>query len=157
MSPRCLLPLLLVPCSAFVITTRVRSTAVSPRNSFSVKAAEAGASFSDDELNALQAASVSLEACGDKMSPFGKPETFFANIRSPDGVPNEAGRVPDIMDRVPDTATWDAVRITWDVLASRSDDELNEAVRPIRAEKVTLDQAKELAGGGEKKGFLGLF
>ena len=90
------------------------------------------------------------------MNPFGKPETFFANIRSPDGVPNEAGRVPDLMDRDPDAATWDAVRRTWNVLASRSDDELNDAVRPIRAQKVSLDEAKNLAGG-EKKGFFGLF
>tara|TARA_B110001452_G_scaffold202786_1_gene172830 strand:+ start:226 stop:699 length:474 start_codon:yes stop_codon:yes gene_type:complete len=151
------LALLLVPCSAFVISvpTSGRSTATALRVSFSVKAAEAGG-FTEEELAALQAASVSLEACSDKMNPFGKPETFFANIRSPDGVPNEAGRVPDLMDRDPDAATWDAVRSTWDVLASRSDDELNDAVRPIRAQKVSLDEAKNLAGG-EKKGFFGLF
>ena len=163
-----LFALLLVPlCGAFVISVptsgrstaaalRVRfSTAAVPRVSFSVKASEAGG-FTEEELAALQAASVSLEPCGDKMNPFGKPETFFANIRSPDGVANEAGRVPDLMDRNPDAATWDAVRSTWDCLASRSDDELNDAVRPIRAEKVTLDEAKNLAGG-EKKGFFGLF
>ena len=168
--------LLLVPCSAFLISvpTSGRSTATALRVSFStatalrvsfstaaaprssnVKAAEA-AGFTEEELAALQAASVSLEACSDKMNPFGKPETFFANIRSPDGVPNEAGRVPDLMDRDPDAATWDAVRSTWGVLASRSDDELNDAVRPIRAQKVSLDEAKNLAGG-EKKGFFGLF
>ena len=158
------LALLLVPCSAFVISvpTSGRSTATAlrvsfstPRVGFSVKAAEA-AGFTEEELAALQAGSASLEACSDKMNPFGKPETFFANIRSPDGVPNEAGRVPDLMDRDPDAATWDAVRSTWDVLASRSDDELNDAVRPIRAQKVSLDEAKNLAGG-EKKGFFGLF
>ena len=156
MLSRFVLLLLSVPSSAFVLAPAGGSTAAVPRVSCSVKAAEAGGSFTEEELAALQAASVSLEPCGDKMTPFGKPETFFSNIRSPDGVPNEAGRVPDLMDRDPDAATWEAVRSKWEVLASRGDDELNEAVRPIRAEKVTLDQAKELAGG-EKKGFFGLF
>ena len=83
-------------------------------------------------------------------TPTGKPETFFANIRVPNGVPDPAtGRTPNMIDRNPDEETWEAVRAKWPVLASRSDDELNEAARPIRAVKVTLDEAKAKAEGAD--------
>jgi len=42
------------------------------------------------------------------------------------------------------------VRLAFPVLAERSDDELNEAVRPIRMVKVTLDDAKQMAEDSEK-------
>ena len=75
-----------------------------------------------------------------------KPETLFANIRAPNGVPDpETGRMPNMIDRNPDEETWSAVRAAWPVLASRSDEELNGAVRPIRMVKVSLDEAKQRA------------
>ena len=42
---------------------------------------------------------------------------------------------------------------------SESDEELNAAVRPIRAVKVSLEEAKQRSAGadGQKKGLFGLF
>ena len=75
----------------------------------------------------------------------------IANIRAPDGVPDpETGRLPNMIDRNPDEETWAAVRLAFPVLAERSDDELNQAVRPIRMVKVTLEEAKQRAEDEEK-------
>ena len=109
--------------------------------------------FTAEELAALEAASVSLGPCGEKINALSqKPETLFANIRAPDGVPDpETGRAPNMIDRPVDEETWAAVRAGWPVLASRSDAELNAAVRPIRMVKVSLDDAKQRAEDEEGK------
>ena len=108
--------------------------------------------FTPEELAALELASVSLAPCGAKINGLSqKPETLFANIRAPDGIPDpETGRLPNTIDRDPDEETWVAVRLAFPVLAERSDDELNEAARPIRMVKVTLDEAKQRAEDSEK-------
>ena len=138
-------------------------SAVAPRHP-AVRADDSSA-FTPEELAALEAASVSLGPCGSKINVLSqKPETLFANIRAPDGVPDpETGRLPNMIDRNPDEETWAAVRLAFPVLAERSDDELNEAVRPIRMVKVTLEEAKQRAEDEEKgttgkekgKGFFG--
>lgn len=114
--------------------------------------ADDSSAFTPEELAALEAASVSLAPCGAKVNALSqKPETLFANIRAPDGIPDpETGRLPNMIDRDPDEETWAAVRLAFPVLAGRSDDELNEAVRPIRMVKVTLDEAKQRAEDEEK-------
>ena len=125
-------------------------SAAAPRHP-AVRADDSSA-FTPEELAALEAASVSLGPCGSKINVLSqKPETLFANIRAPDGVPDpETGRLPNMIDRNPDEETWAAVRLAFPVLAERSDDELNEAVRPIRMVKVTLDEAKQRAEDEEK-------
>lgn len=144
---------LLLPAAALLTSPRgslctvaPRSTVATPRHP-AVRAVESSSLFSAEELTALEAASVSLEACGEKMNTLSqKPETLFANIRAPNGVPDpETGRMPNMIDRNPDEETWSAVRAAWPVLASRSDEELNGAVRPIRMVKVSLDEAKQRA------------
>jgi hypothetical protein len=112
--------------------------------------------FSPEETGALQEASESLEQCGAKVNVFGNPETFFSNIRAPEGeMPEGAKRMPDMIDRNPDAETWAAVRERWPVLSSRSDEELNAAVRPIREIRVTLAELQ--AKNPSEKKFFGLF
>ena len=125
-------------------------SAVAPRHP-AVRADDSSA-FTPEELAALEAASVSLGPCGSKINVLSqKPETLFANIRAPDGIPDpETGRLPNMIDRNPDEETWAAVRLAFPVLAERSDDELNQAVRPIRMVKVTLEEAKQRAEDEEK-------
>ena len=166
-----LLALFVLPGAAALLTSpraacaRVLApkSAVAPRHP-AVRAEDSSA-FTPEELAALEAASVSLGPCGSKINVLSqKPETLFANIRAPDGVPDpETGRLPNMIDRNPDEETWAAVRLAFPVLAERSDDELNEAVRPIRMVKVTLEEAKQRAEDEEKgttgkekgKGFFG--
>ena len=141
---------LLLPAAALLTSPRaVARFTAAPRHP-AVCADEnssVGGAFTAEELEALEAASVSLEACGEKINTLSqKPETFFANIRAPNGVPDpETSRTPNMIDRDPDEGTWAAVRAAWPVLAPRSDEELNSAVRPIRMVKVSLDEAKQRA------------
>ena len=81
--------------------------------------ADDSSAFTPEELAALEAASVSLGPCGSKINVLSqKPETLFANIRAPDGVPDpETGRLPNMIDRNPDEETWAAVRLAFPVLA----------------------------------------
>ena len=154
--------LLVLPAAALLTSPRAASRGLSlaPKSScFTVAPrhpavrADESSVFTAEELAALEAASVSLGPCGEKINALSqKPETLFANIRAPDGVPDpETGRAPNMIDRPVDEETWAAVRAGWPVLASRSDAELNAAVRPIRMVKVSLDDAKQRAEDEEGK------
>ena len=149
-----MLALLVLPAAALLTSPRAASPSLAPKSScFAVAPrhpavrADESSVFTAEELAALEAASVSLGPCGEKINGLSqKPETLFANIRAPDGVPDlETGRMPNMIDRNPDEETWAAVRAAWPVLAPRSDAELNAAVRPIRMVKVSLADAKQRA------------
>ena len=154
-----LLALFVLPGAAALLTSPraacaqvlAPKSAAAPRHP-AVRADDDSSAFTPEELAALEAASVSLGPCGSKINVLSrKPETLFANIRAPDGVPDpETGRLPNMIDRNPDEETWAAVRLAFPVLAERSDDELNQAVRPIRMVKVTLEEAKQRAEAEEK-------
>ena len=169
LSRRDMLALLVLPAAALLTSPRAAALLTSPRaaspslapksSCFAVAPrhpavrADESSVFTAEELAALEAASVSLGPCGEKINGLSqKPETLFANIRAPDGVPDpETGRMPNMIDRNPDEETWAAVRAAWPVLAPRSDTELNAAVRPIRMVGVSLADAKQRAEDEEGK------
>lgn len=154
-----MLSLLVLPAAALLTSPRAASPSLAPKSCFTVAPrhpavrADESSVFTAEELAALEAASVSLGPCGEKINGLSqKPETLFANIRAPDGIPDpESGRMPNMIDRDPDEETWTAVRAAFPVLAPRSDAELNAAVRPIRMVKVSLADAKQRAEDEEGK------
>tara|TARA_B110001452_G_scaffold78484_1_gene64011 strand:- start:852 stop:1313 length:462 start_codon:yes stop_codon:yes gene_type:complete len=92
----------------------------------------AGPPFSAEETAALQAASVSQEAAwkgkGEICPPelanmFSRPAIYFSLLRNPNKDPPEE--------------IWDCIRAEWPVVAARSNKELLEALKPIKA--VTVD------------------
>jgi hypothetical protein len=90
--------------------------------------AEEAAPMSAGEIAALNEASTSLEQCGEEVTKFMQPLTFFFALRNPTEDPTEA--------------QWEKVKEKWPVLAGRSDAELKEALGPIKAVKVDFRSLK---------------
>ena len=87
--------------------------------------------FTSDEIAALTEASKDLGPCWRGpitecpkalLSPFGRPEDFYGQLRQPSSDP-----VPEV---------WEAVRSKWPILAERTDDDLLAALQPIKDTKV---------------------
>lgn len=90
------------------------------------------APLTDTELEALKEAGMSLKPCGDQLTAFGKPRTFYEAIHSTMG---EDGATGERGNGMPTSEDWEAIRAEWPCLASRTDEELLQAVPMLRANR----------------------